>query len=57
MPRPARREVSWPWVVFSLVCGATLFGCMAIEPVGSLALLVGAVFVVRWILNRGSDDE
>jgi len=49
--------VSWQLVAIVGASWVGLFLCLWQAPTETLALLVGAVFVVRWILNRGSDDE
>jgi hypothetical protein len=46
--------MKWQHVVFALVCGATLFGCIAIEPIGTLLLIAGVVWLIFF---RGGDDE
>jgi hypothetical protein len=43
--------MTWPNVVACLVAGATVFGCLAIEPIGTIVLVVAAV----WYLNRENE--
>ena len=37
--------MSWRHCVLALICGATLFGSLAIEPIGSLVLIAFASWI------------
>jgi hypothetical protein len=43
----------WSNVVACLIAGATLFGCMAIEPTGTLLMIAG----IGWYINAEGGGE